>query len=333
MKRALAGAVLALCPMVAYAADVSGVVVDDATGAPVAGAYVAQPGALNGVLTDAAGRFRLKLDPDHGQSVKITRDSYETLQVPAGPTMRVPLSPLTGFSPVKPAPALAYRSQPLDSLFHAAYQLNGFDASSGDARVSGLISNQLAVGGQYRLGNFMVKGEGMRNRIPVDVIGFPYKPTVSFDTWQARLGGGYVFNAGQMLDVYVGPEYLINWVHPDNRASGDAKPIPYTNTFLDRHPLRHALGANVAVGFRPFENLGLAVDGTYSPVVFSAVEPGMPELGGLQSWSIGARADYAIMIGVGLGVGWRHTGWFGGISDHQDTFSFGLSFNPWQVSL
>lgn len=311
-----------------------GTVVDDKSGQPLAGAYVFQPGSLNGVLTDGQGHFRLVLDSKYGHDVLITKETYEPLQVAAKPgEMTIRLAPLTVFSAVVPQPAAKEPQRAIGSLFNANYQLLNQSIGNGGAGIKGLVTNQISAQGQFRLGDFLFRGEGTRNRVPVDVDGFPYKPTVTFDTWQARLGASYVLPLGtRALELAIGPEYLVNFIQMDNRSGQDAKPIPYTNSFLDRFPLRQGLGANAILGFRPIEPLYLAVEGSYHPFVFGATEPGTAPMGNMQYWTAGVRADYSLFTGVGIGVAYRKYSWFGDISDNADQFSIGLSFNPYMLN-
>ncbi|MBC7544709.1 MAG: hypothetical protein H7338_18455, partial [Candidatus Sericytochromatia bacterium] len=310
--------------------EAAGTVVDQVTGKPMASAYVVQPGSLNGVLTDGLGRFKLILDPKYGTDLHVSHDSFESLQLTAkAEPMTVKLSPIAAYRPYTALTTQKTSQRAIDSLFNLYYQLQNENFASGDGQLNGLISNQLMAQGQFRLGNFLVRGEGSRNRIPVDVEGFPYKPTVSFDTWQARLGASYVLNLGTpLLDVAIGPEYQVNFIQGDNRSGADAKPIPFTNTFMDRFPLRQGLGANLLLGFRPIERLYIAADTSYHPFVFSNVEAGSAPLGNMQYVAAGIRADYAFFTGVGVGVAYRYFNWFGDIKDTANQFSIGLSFNP-----
>jgi hypothetical protein len=318
----------------AKADEAVGTVVDDKTGKPIAGAYVYQPGSLNGVLTDGKGRFRLTLDPKYGDDIQVARETYEPLQVAVrSGEMALRLSPLTTYQAFVPQVAEKEPQRAIGSLFNASYQILNQAIGNGGATVNGLVTNQLTLQGQFRLGSVLVRGEGTRNRVPVDVEGFPYKPTVSFDTYQARLGASYVLPLGnRQLELAVGPEYLVNYVQADNRSSQDAKPIPFTNSFLDRFPLRQGLGANLIVGVRPLEPLYLAVEGSYHPIVFSATEPGTAPMGNMQYWTAGVRADYSLFTGAGVGVAYRRYSWFGDISDTADQFSIGLSFNPFMMN-
>jgi hypothetical protein len=318
----------------AKAEEAVGAVLDDKTGKPITGAYVYQPGSLNGVVTDGKGRFRLVLDPKYGGDVVVSKETYEPLQVAAKTgEMTVRLSPLSTFGAFVPPAAEKGSQAAIGSLFNANYQLLNQSIGTSGAGINGLVTNQISAQGQFRLGSFLFRGEGTRNRVPVDVEGYPYKPTVTFDTWQARLGASYVLPLGtRMLELAVGPEYLVNFIQMDNRSSQDAKPIPYTNSFVDRFPLRQGLGANVILGFRPLEPLYLAVEGSYHPFVFGATEPGTTPMGNMQYWTAGVRADYALFTGVGIGVSYRKYSWFGDISDNADQFSIGLSFNPYMLN-
>jgi hypothetical protein len=311
-----------------------GTVVDSKSGKPIAGAYVYQPGSLNGVLTDGKGQYRLLLDAKYGADVLVSKETYEPLQVTASvEAMTVKLSPLTLFGTATPTTTVKAGQHAIGSLFNAHYQIVNQTMGSGGSSISGLVTNQFSAQGQFRMGDFLFRGEGTRNRVPVDVEGFPYKPTVSFDSYQARLGASYVLPIGlRQLEFAIGPEYLVNYIQADNRSGQDAKPIPFTNTFVDRFPLRQGLGANVILGYRPLEPLYLAVEGSYHPVVFSATEPGTAPLGGMQYWTAGVRADYALFTGAGIGVAYRRYSWFGDINDTADQFSIGLSFNPYMLN-
>ena len=324
----------AAAPNAAKVSEASGTVMDQTSGRPIAGAYVFQPGSLNGVVTDGQGHFRLVLDPKYGQDVQVSHESFEPLQLTAtADPMIVRLSPLTSFQAFTQPVVTKPGQKAIDSLFNLYYQMQNQAMASGTGQLNGLVTNQMTAQGQFRLGNFLFRGEGSRNRVPVDVEGFPFKPSVNFDTWQARLGASYAIQLGTpMLEVALGPEYMVNFIQADNRSGQDAKPIPYTNTFVDRFPVRQGLGANLLLGFRPISPLYIAADASYHPVVFGSVETGTAPLGNMQYWSAGIRVDYSLFTGVGLGVAYKRYSWFGDLTDNADQFSIGLSFNPYLLN-
>ncbi|MBR5700249.1 MAG: carboxypeptidase-like regulatory domain-containing protein [Bacteroidales bacterium] len=61
--------------------DVTGTVLDE-TGAPVAGAYVLVKGETRGALTDADGKFSIKVKPSDTLTASFL--GYEDLSIPVG---------------------------------------------------------------------------------------------------------------------------------------------------------------------------------------------------------------------------------------------------------
>jgi hypothetical protein len=311
----------------------NGVVVDAATGQPLAGMLVQQGGSVTSVFTKPDGTFRVLLDKTGQASLTVSGVGYEgrTMPVGDGRDLRFELSAVSGFLPSEPVAALQPIGSspadlaPLNTGINFAYRLRRQAVETGGANYAGLANNDYRIALRYRLKPWLIEAEGAHWQTPVELAGLPREqnPAFSPSTWTAGARAGAIFPFGTDLEAAAALGY--RW---QNTAPNNAD-IRFTGTDIDVEQTRHALGGVGTLAWRPGRGKWHAEGslGLY-PLVFGfAKAPGAPFAA---SFLTDARAvvGYEIIPGFRLGIGGQVEHWAGTGSDSSQILSVQVHYTP-----
>jgi len=328
---------------------INGTITDGINNGVIKDTYIKQIGTLNTVLSDKNGNFRINLENSGENKLLIIKENYEPVQISVnnGQEIKVKLYPVRAKKDEMPEAHTAqddifnYVAKPLGSNFSAMYQLRyqaqrvpGLDGNSASV-IQGWAVNETALNGQLRMDNWLGSFKIFRARYPVDIKNFPYNPAYNLNITQFQLTGSKVFSESENMELAAGISYLLHSQDPDNRASGDNKPIPYTNSFSDFPQTRQGPGMTGMFGYFLNEFVTINGNATLYPFLFTAFRDlagrGPSYQGMLE---IGANIKVKTLPGIYLAGSYTNQFLFGfpGIIDDANLFSLGVSLDPFEMA-
>ncbi|MBC7474474.1 MAG: hypothetical protein H7263_09300 [Candidatus Sericytochromatia bacterium] len=311
-------------------------------------AYVKQLNTLNTVLTDDLGKFTITLENSAEKKLLITKEGYESIQlnVSSGTDFKIKLYPNTKYEDVnlpmahsEIADLFNYSNRPIASNFSAFYQLRYQYAkiptlTGNDSITSkGFSINEVGINGQVRFDKWLSQIKVFRGRYPINVDNFEYQPVYNLDTTQFQLGVGRIFQLSDNVDIYGGLTYLLHFNNPDNRGSGDNKPIPYTNSYQDFPQTRQGPGIAGIFGYTISDKIILNVNASLYPVIFTGFDNLANNNYGYHGMlEAGASIKVETLPGVYVVTNYNNQLFFGSSIDDSNFLSLGISLDPFKMA-
>lgn len=290
----------------AYAAEASGRVVDDATGAPIEGVFVRPLGASASTFTDREGRFVLKTSGR--TAVELSASGYQLKQLESWDAGPIRLVPVASYAPAPAAIAApAAVSRAVEATVHLDYQIQRLAHAAGAGpTLDGFATDALRLGALAQLGPWQAEGDLGRLRVPVEVQGLSAQenPAFSPEHWEARALAGHRFRWGAFSAT---PAIAYRYWRYDPQNGG----VPYANSALDFRQNEHAIGPAVtAEAELPF-GLRLGGDARLYPLVAGLSDPGDPVLATRFGMQAELTLGYPLAAGFAPTFGYRFEGWRG----------------------
>lgn len=329
--------------------EISGSVFDS-TNSGIKDVYIKQQNTLNTVLSDDKGSFKIKLDGNAERKLLISKEGYESilLNVLQGENnLKVTLYPLIKYENKNlPEPhteisdMFNYISRPISSTFSAFYQIRNQkftlpSLSAGSSLSSGGWSiNEIGINAQLLFNKWMGTVKVFRSRYPINIENFNSNPAFNVDTTQFQLGGGRVFKVSDSVDLYGGVAYLFHFSNSDNRAAGNNKPIPFTNSYLDFPQTRQGPGVSGTFGWIITKGVILNLGATIYPYIFTTFD-GLDKanMGYTGMLDAGASLKFETIPGVYLSAGYSNQYFFGtSLNDDSNFFNLGVTLDPFKMA-